>query len=746
MRKRLLSALTLLTFALALSAQQVYNETKMSGYLQKLAQKETNARARGTQSHQQKVCVLIKFNEPSSAEAIGETYDCQILDSIGGIYFVNIPICQLWPMSMDERVQRIDAHEMPRPTMNEVPEYVGAASAWSGEGLPQAFTGKGIMAGVVDIGFDFTHPMFYDSIGKTRISRFYDMSRYEESGNLGLAYEADNLTALRYSPRAVNQTHGTHVASLMAGSCVNGRKAAYSGIAPQSNIALAEVAVGTADSTDNQSGSSVTMLLGIKRLFDYADELGQPCVVNLSMGGWVPITEPLTLENEAIAAMNKPGHIIVASAGNDGEMYVTLEKPEGVHDVWASFRGKYFLGNDTISTHAQSMQIDCYLLTKSPQIVTFVINTGVGVMKTLRFNTEEIKEDTLTMICEHVTPVQYQEDSFNFCVVKEPSLTPNQGDEIYHFIITPNNLTFDRLSEWLDWFDDCLSVMISSDYPCEMVSSPTGISFQSCKDPFGSGKYGEGKLTNAHSIGWPAESKNVIAVGAQHFNNRDGFDNAPFLASFSSCGPSWDGAVKPDVVAPGVIIDGAYNRFSSSIATESYCIEDTITGYDNSENYIAYFSGTSMSSPIVAGAVALWLQAKPDLTTEEVRTLLAKTCRPIEDWRSNGYPNNRYGYGEIDVYAGLLHLLSISNIEGLSAQQPTGVNVKLVGRTLSVIDNATGLPVDADVTLIVFSLDGKVVASAKTCTLDLSSLRNGVYAVQVNANEEKAKGSTLIRL
>lgn len=746
MRNKILSALTLLSFALALGAQQSYDVTKMSGFLQKLVQKEIVAKARGTKSPQQKVCVLMKFNGQSSAKAIVETYDCQILDSIGGIYFVNIPICQLGPMSMDERVQRIEAHEMPRPTMNEVPEYVGAVSAWSGEDLPQAFTGKGVLAGVVDIGFDFTHPMFCDSIGKTRISRFYDMSRYDESGNLGMVYKEDDLTAQRYSPRAVNQIHGTHVASLMAGSCVKGRKVTYSGIAPQSNIALAEVAVSTVDSTDNQSGSSVSMLLGIKRLFDYADELGQPCVVNLSMGGWVPITEPLTLENEAIAAMNKPGHIIVASAGNDGEMSVTLEKPEGVHDVWASFRGKYFLGNDTISTHAQSTQIDCYLLTKSPQIVTFVINPGVGVMKTLRFNTQEISEDTLTMICERVMPVEYLDDSFNFRVVKEPPFTPNQEDAVYHFIITPNNLISDRLSTWLDWFSGYLSVMISSDYPCEMVSSPTYISFQSCSDPFGSGKYGDGKLSNAHSIGWPAESKNVIAVGAQYFNNRDGFDDASLLASFSSCGPSWDGSVKPDVVAPGVIINGAYNRFSSTIVTDSYCIRDTITGCDNSENYIAYFSGTSMSSPIVAGSVALWLQAKPDLTTEEVRTLLAKTCRPMEDLKSNGYPNSRYGYGEIDVYAGLLNILGISGIDGLSAQQPSGVSVKLNGRTLSVIDNATGMSVDANVALKVYSLDGKVVASANACTLDLSSLHSGIYAVQVNSNEEKIKGSTLIRL
>ena len=66
-----------------------------------------------------------------------------------------------------------------------------------------------------------------------------------------------------------------------------------------------------------------------------------------------------------------------------------------------------------------------------------------------------------------------------------------------------------------------------------------------------------------------------------------------------------------------------------------------------------------MSTPVVTGIVALWLQAKPDLTTEEVKDVIAHTARHSDP--SLTYPNNEYGYGEIDAYKGLLYILNLTN-------------------------------------------------------------------------------------
>ena len=84
-----------------------------------------------------------------------------------------------------------------------------------------------------------------------------------------------------------------------------------------------------------------------------------------------------------------------------------------------------------------------------------------------------------------------------------------------------------------------------------------------------------------------------------------------------------------------------------------------------------------MSTPAAAGAIALWLQACPTLTPDQVRELIAATSRRHDP--SLDYPNNYYGYGEIDVYAGLLRLLGFTAIPDVSQRQAQGVAIRPVG-------------------------------------------------------------------
>ena len=62
-----------------------------------------------------------------------------------------------------------------------------------------------------------------------------------------------------------------------------------------------------------------------------------------------------------------------------------------------------------------------------------------------------------------------------------------------------------------------------------------------------------------------------------------------------------------------------------------------------------------MATPCVAGIVALWLQANPHLSPDDVKAIIkAKSRKPEE---SLDYPNNTYGYGLIDAYAGIKEIL-----------------------------------------------------------------------------------------
>ncbi len=154
-------------------------------------------------------------------------------------------------------------------------------------------------------------------------------------------------------------------------------------------------------------------------------------------------------------------------------------------------------------------------------------------------------------------------------------------------------------------------------------------------------------------------------------------------------------------------------------------------------------SGTSMATPVVAGTIALWLQACPTLTKEDIMDIIAGTSRRHDP--SLPYPNNHYGHGEIDAYKGLMKILNITNVEGLSTTH---------------LHNATARPA-ADGSAIIVTLGGDNAAPLtcrlytaagtllKTVTIPPHSTtysiaaegRKGIIAVQVGD-----MGSTLVRL
>ena len=116
----------------------------------------------------------------------------------------------------------------------------------------------------------------------------------------------------------------------------------------------------------------------------------------------------------------------------------------------------------------------------------------------------------------------------------------------------------------------------------------------------------------------PADADSVIAVGA--------VDSVGLLAGFSSHGPTYDGRIKPEVVARGVLTFSAGTN-----STDSYVLA----------------SGTSLSCPLVAGATALVLEANPDWTPMQVREALMMTADRA------GSPDNDFGFGLVDVMAAI---------------------------------------------------------------------------------------------
>ncbi len=147
----------------------------------------------------------------------------------------------------------------------------------------------------------------------------------------------------------------------------------------------------------------------------------------------------------------------------------------------------------------------------------------------------------------------------------------------------------------------------------------------------------------------PGEYPQAFAAGST--------DAADAIAGASGRGPSSFLGVKPNVTAPGVLV-----RSSIAVTDDSY------TSY----------SGTSMASPHVAGAVALVWAAQPQLrgNTALTEQLLRSTAVPLQSAENCGgtafqAPNNTYGYGRIDALAAVLTTLPPNTAPSVTITSPT---------------------------------------------------------------------------
>ena len=260
--------------------------------------------------------------------------------------------------------------------------------------------------------------------------------------------------------------------------------------------------------------------------------------------------------------------------------------------------------------------------------------------------------------------------------------------------------------------------------------------------------------TTSHNIFSPGCLKPTITVGStthrETFRNMEGKwikntyqnEEAGLWSPFSSVGPTLDERTKPDICAPGRNIISAY----SSYYREAHPTE---TGYD-----VAHFdvdgrtyawhsdSGTSMSCPVVAGIIALWLQANPNLTRDDIIGVLQRTSRHPEEGLS--YPNNKYGYGEIDAYRGLLDILSATGIKEISQHEPSDARIWADNGLLHIA--FADVPT-TPVAVTIYTTGGAIVhqtnvnGGQQNITMPLPTLGKGIYIVQLGHS-----GSTLIRI
>lgn len=211
----------------------------------------------------------------------------------------------------------------------------------------------------------------------------------------------------------------------------------------------------------------------------------------------------------------------------------------------------------------------------------------------------------------------------------------------------------------------------------------------------------EGTAVEKH-IGVPAEALNVLAIGAVKLDRT--------YATFSSIGPSFDGRVKPDVMAQG----------------------QTVVLSDPSGN-IGTAAGTSFSCPITAGMVACLWQALPTKTNAQIKQLITQSADRYS------LPTIQFGYGIPDFNLALSNGVAVAKFskndflvypnptfDSISVTFPEGFN---------------------DGTVVLYTILGQKVLESKVLkqspTISIKSLNKGTYLYKIESNGTSQSGKII---
>ena len=242
---------------------------------------------------------------------------------------------------------------------------------------------------------------------------------------------------------------------------------------------------------------------------------------------------------------------------------------------------------------------------------------------------------------------------------------------------------------------------------------------------FGTGSIAGDKL---YGISEPSCTNSLLSVAAYtpRFYNSSGTALGGIIAPFSSVGPRYDEVLKPEIAAPGVNIVSSISSFTDNSFTQVSSIS-----FNNRTYPFARFSGTSMASPMVAGVIALVLEANPYLSSAQVKDIIIQSAR--EDAQTGIIPSNgssQWGWGKINAYLAVKLALNTIGFEEVEQETLWTVYPNPVMQQLhfTVVDELPS-------TIQIISTLGTVIAKkVNTASIDVSDLKAGSYWVRVELN------------
>ncbi len=696
---------------LVLCLHTVAQMHKMSPYVRRAAMEAErldggmNARSQGVA--ERRIVAFVKTVDRGVLRRNG----CRILASWDDIHIADIPMGRLQQLAMNPAVLRIEAGESCRLANDTVRSIVGIATHPE-TGLPvrsvrnaYGLTGSGVVLGIMDVGFDLTHPALWScDMDDYRVRAFWDMLDFTEGGEavtgktdegedtvyVGRQYVGrDAVLGKGCSADAHLIGHGTHTLGTAGGSGQEGNGLSiYEGMAPDADLCVVCNLVSSnrevVPSEELYKYTTATDVLGFKYIFDYAQSVGKPCVINFSEGSHENLYDS-ELYSEVLSRLVGPGRILCAAAGNEGARNTYFMK-----GVDADRAGAFLTSS---SRHAFQV-----MKSLNPVRVEYDFYEGGQKVREWQYDTGQLVDFPDSVMTD---TVEFGDRKYGIMIQTYPSAYGG-GERATDVLI--ENLVEDRIDVSLH----PIALIVGAVDSEVEVYAGAGYFAESTCDPSLTG------FTRDHNVLFPGTVDDVICVGATGYRSTAYNYEGRLLryaayspgerAAFSSVGPTMNGGVKPDVMAPGMVVVSASSSYMIECQQDTWEQHTRFFDY-NGRTYGWWLNnGTSMAAPVVSGIIALWLEMDPQLTPAQIREVLANTC--VHTAPGLDYPNCQYGYGEIDAMAGADYIWNV------------------ISGVVDIEDGGQDNTLDAW-----YSLSGNRV--------DVSAMGRGVYVRRVNGRTYK---------
>lgn len=550
---------------------------------------------------------------------------CEVTSRAGDVAAVFVRAGSLEELRLQPGIVYVEAPHVMKDGMDVSAVDINLADPATGSCVIPG-SGRGALVGVIDSGFDLTHPGFLDGRGRTRILAAWDQVNLVGSAGAPPAYGY----GVEYTGAAINErvaaravlivknhegagAHGTYVAGIAAGN--GAPDGAYRGVAPEADLVLVTYR------NDVPVGGSAYVLDAIDYIRKQAAASGRPAVINLSQGDNLGAHDGTSLLERAIDHVVEGGRVlVVVSAGNErggpachhARGRVAQGRELALSFALATGPGRAVAGDAVELWYGGGDRFAVALRAPGGWRSDFVEPGADAVI--------ELPAGNRARVCSRLGHPTNGDN--RIAVVLE------QGGEWaagpWQIILRGDRVERGDFDAWAD-----------------RPNAVTVIDFRSHR-------------SDASTITLPGNARGAITVGG--FVSRPspcggGREVRGGLAPGSSAGPTRDGRIKPDLSAPSTLIMAPRMRGDG----RPPCYDPR--------------SGTSMAAPHVAGVVALLWSLWPGLAAGQVRDALLSTARG--DAFTGATPNPEWGRGKLDAGAayGALSILVEKGEGRMSATQ-----------------------------------------------------------------------------